>query len=92
MGNKTAKTAGSISPSDLCIPVNLNLTKPVTQENHKTLSMHRFFSIIPFLIFGALSNWLVEISLGGSWAISTGILACMACGVYELGRRDAENS
>ena len=48
------------------------------------------FSIIPFLIFGALSNWLVEISLGGSWAISTGILACMACGVYELGRRDGE--
>ncbi len=50
------------------------------------------FSIIPFLLFGALSNWLVEISLGGSWAISTGILACMACGVYELGRRDGENS
>ncbi len=50
------------------------------------------FSVIPFLIFGALSNWLVEISLGGSWAISTGILACMACGVYELGRRDGENS
>ncbi|MGB3760856.1 MAG: hypothetical protein WBA07_31555 [Rivularia sp. (in: cyanobacteria)] len=50
------------------------------------------FSIIPFLIFGALSNWIIEISLGGSWGISTGILACMSCGVYELGRRDGENS
>lgn len=50
------------------------------------------FSIIPFLIIGALCNWGIEISLGGSWAISTGILACMGCGVYELGRRDGENN
>ena len=48
------------------------------------------FSIIPFLIFGALCNWVIEISLGGSWGISTGILACIGCGVYELGRRDGE--
>lgn len=48
------------------------------------------FSILPFLAVGALSNWLVEISLGRSWAISMGILACMGCGVYELGRRDGE--
>ena len=50
------------------------------------------FSIIPFLIFGILLNWGIEVSLGGSWGISTGILACMGCGVYELGRRDGENS
>ncbi len=50
------------------------------------------FSIIPFLIIGALCNWAIEISLGGNWAISTGILACMGCGVYELGRRDGENN
>ncbi|MEO0935396.1 MAG: hypothetical protein AAFY21_17155, partial [Cyanobacteria bacterium J06641_2] len=50
------------------------------------------FSIIPFLIVGALSNWIIELSLGGSWGISTGILASMGCGVYELGRRDGENS
>jgi len=50
------------------------------------------FSIIPFLIIGAFSNWIIELSLGGSWGISTGILACMGCGVYELGRRDGENS
>ncbi|NEP09563.1 MAG: hypothetical protein F6K14_04895 [Symploca sp. SIO2C1] len=47
------------------------------------------FSIVPFLVVGALCNWGVEWSLGGSWAISMGILACMGCGVYELGRRNS---
>ncbi|MBW4632286.1 MAG: hypothetical protein KME30_10400 [Iphinoe sp. HA4291-MV1] len=50
------------------------------------------FSIVPFLVIGTLLNWGVEISLGRSWAISMGILACMGCGVYELGRRDGKSS
>lgn len=45
------------------------------------------FSILPFLVIGGLCNYLVELSLGRSWAISMGILACIGCGVYELGRR-----
>ncbi|HEY9707543.1 MAG TPA: hypothetical protein V6D48_05005 [Oculatellaceae cyanobacterium] len=49
------------------------------------------FSIIPFLIVGGLCNWGVELSLGRSWAVSVGILACMGCGVYELGRRDGQS-
>ncbi|MBD2776452.1 hypothetical protein [Iningainema tapete] len=49
-------------------------------------------SIVPFLAFGALCNWGVELTLGRSWAISIGILACMGCGVYELGRRDGQSS
>lgn len=49
------------------------------------------FSIVPFLIFGAIANWLLDLGLGGSWGISTGILACMGCGVYELGRRDGQS-
>ncbi len=49
-------------------------------------------SIVPFLAIGALCNWGVEITLGSSWAISMGILACVGCGVYELGRRDGESS
>lgn len=48
------------------------------------------FSIIPFLVAGILLNWGVEVSLGSSWAISTGIMACMGCGVYELGRQDGQ--
>lgn len=49
------------------------------------------FSIVPFLAIGSLCNWGVELSLGRSWAISMGILACMGCGVYELGRRDGQS-
>ncbi|GAA6618404.1 hypothetical protein [Scytonema sp. NUACC26] len=48
------------------------------------------FSILPFLAIGALCNWGVEVSLGQSWSISMGILACMGSGVYELGRRDGK--
>jgi hypothetical protein len=50
------------------------------------------FSIVPFLLIGALCNWGVELGLGRSWAISMGILTCMGCGVYELGRRDGTRS
>lgn len=45
------------------------------------------FSIIPFLILGGLFNYGVNVSLGQSWGISVGILACVASGVYDLGRR-----
>ena len=46
------------------------------------------FSIAPFLLVGGLCNYGIEYSLGRSWAISIGILACIGCGIYELGRRD----
>lgn len=49
------------------------------------------FSIFPFLVFGLLCNYGVEVSLGKSWGISVGILACVACGVYELGRRNTQS-
>ncbi len=46
-------------------------------------------SIIPFFVIGFFCNYGLEISLGRSWAISTGILACISCGVYELGRHSS---
>ncbi len=49
-------------------------------------------SIVPFLLLGALCNYIVELTLGRSWAISVGILACVGCGIYELGRRDGQGS
>ena len=49
------------------------------------------FSIVPFLIVGGLCNYGIELGLGSSWAISVGILACVGCGVYELGRRDGQS-
>lgn len=43
--------------------------------------------IVPFLVLGLLFNWGTIWGLGRSWAISLGILACVTCGIYELGRR-----
>jgi hypothetical protein len=49
------------------------------------------FSIIPFLGVGFLCDWVVELSLGRSWAVSVGLMACLACGVYELGRQNSQS-
>jgi hypothetical protein len=49
-------------------------------------------SVVPFLIIGGLANYGVEISLGRSWAISTGMIVSIGCGVYELGRRNGQAS
>lgn len=58
-------------------------------------SQNAFFasllSILPFFVMASFCNWGVEIGLGRSWSISMGILACIACGVYELGKRDVRN-
>ena len=50
------------------------------------------FSIVPFLALGGLCNFGVEATLGESWAISVGVMACMGCGIYELGRLDRQRS
>ncbi|BAQ63749.1 hypothetical protein [Geminocystis sp. NIES-3709] len=47
-------------------------------------------SIIPFLAMGILSNWLTELTFGRNWSISVGILVCISCAVYDLGRRDSQ--
>lgn len=49
-------------------------------------------SIVPFLVAGGLCNWLVEVTLDRSWTISMGIIACIGCAVYELGRRDGQEN
>nr|OEJ77442.1 hypothetical protein A5482_05970 [Cyanobacterium sp. IPPAS B-1200] len=49
-------------------------------------------SIIPFFIFGILTNYLVGLGFGKNWEISMGILGAIACGVYALGRQDSQGS
>lgn len=49
------------------------------------------FSVIPFVIVGGSLNYVTDISLGRSWAISVGILAAIGAAVYELGRRDGQD-
>ena len=47
-------------------------------------------SIVPFVVAGGLCNYLLDISMGRSWTVSVGIIACIGSGVYELGRRDGQ--
>ncbi|MDB9495404.1 hypothetical protein PN441_13330 [Spirulina major CS-329] len=48
-------------------------------------------TLIPFLVGGVACHWFVELSLGQSWGVSGGILACVGCGIYELGRRSTSD-
>ncbi|MGA1134217.1 MAG: hypothetical protein ACO31I_18505 [Prochlorotrichaceae cyanobacterium] len=63
-------------------------TRPVRESVNALYAS--VLSIIPFLALGVGFNYGVEIGLGRSWAISMGILACISCAVYELGRRDGQ--
>ncbi len=49
-------------------------------------------SVGPFLGAGGLCNYGLGVSLGGSWGISLGVIACIGCGVYELGRHNGPAS
>jgi len=50
------------------------------------------FSILPFLAIGGLCYYGLVVSLGQSWAVSTGFIACISSSVYELGRRSGGQS
>ena len=46
-------------------------------------------SIFPFLVAGALVNWLTDISFGGSsWAIALGLMTCAICGLFALANQN----
>ncbi len=49
-------------------------------------------SVVPFVGLGALTQYGLGLTLGGSWGVSLGVIAAMVCGIYELGRRDSEAS
>jgi len=57
-------------------------------KNLKRLAL----GIIPFLIIGAITNWVMDISFGGSsWAIALGLMTCAICGLFALANKDQEN-
>lgn len=49
-------------------------------------------SVVPFLLLGGLLYCGLALTMGGSWAVSLGVISAMGCGVYELGRRDGQAS
>ena len=71
-----------------------------TEEFEKTRgareSQNAFYasvlSIFPFLIIGAITNWAIDISFGGSsWAIALGLMTCAICGLFALANNDYDN-
>lgn len=62
-----------------------------TPDDRHTL-IASLVSVVPFLGVGGLAHYGVSLSLGGSWAVSTGVIACILGGVYELGRQDSRTS
>ncbi len=49
-------------------------------------------SVVPFLGIGGLAHYGLTFTLGGSWAVSLGVISAIGGGVYELGRRDSQAS
>ncbi len=50
------------------------------------------FSIVPFLVAGILTNWLTDVSFGGSsWAIALGIMTCAICSLFALANQDYDD-
>lgn len=66
------------------------LKRPRESKESQNTFLASLISIIPFLMMGILTNWLVELALGRNWTISMGILACISSAVYDLGRRDSQ--
>ena len=71
-----------------------------TEEFEKTRpareSQNAFYasilSIFPFLIVGAITNWAIDISFGGSsWAIALGLMTCAICGLFALANNDYDS-
>jgi len=72
---------------------NLDEFERTRQHNEANVAIYaNLLSILPFLLAGVVCSYGVDLSLGRSWAMSLGILACVGCGVYELGRRDGQAS
>lgn len=45
--------------------------------------------ILPFLIAGAIVNWITDLSFGGSsWAIALGLMTCAICSLFALANQD----
>jgi len=77
----------SVDRPDRSAAENSTQSEPSTEIPDRAVLLAQLISVIIFLGLGILSDVFLEISLGGSWAISLGILSCIGCGVYELGRR-----
>ncbi|MEB3289948.1 MAG: hypothetical protein VKI82_08530 [Leptolyngbya sp.] len=67
---------------------SLNPSSASDQEAH--MATASLLSVLPFLALGGVAHYGLSLSLGGSWAVSLGLIAFMISGVYELGRQSGQ--
>ncbi len=72
-------------------PINDRMVERLSQwlSFDREAALSSVISLLGFLGVAVAIVYLTQISLGGSWAVSWGVIMCMGGGVYELGRRDS---
>ncbi len=64
---------------------------PAANRGHEAqMAVASLLSVVPFLAAGGVTHYGLSLSLGGSWAVSLGIIAFIIGGVYELGRQSGQ--
>lgn len=72
-------------------PVNDQIVDRLSQwlPFDREAALSSLLSLLGFLGLAVTIVYLTQFSLGGSWAVSWGLIVCLSGGVYELGRRDS---
>lgn len=63
---------------------------PESSSHGAQMAVASLLSVVPFLAAGGAAHYGLSFSLGGSWAVSLGIIAFIIGGVYELGRQSGQ--
>lgn len=64
--------------------------RPGNPDHDAQMAAASLLSVVPFLALGGMAHYGLSFSLGGSWAVSLGIIAFIIGGVYELGRQSGQ--
>lgn len=71
-------------------PASGRSNRPEPPIHAAQLATASLLSVFPFLALGGVAHYGLSFSLGGSWAVSLGVIAFMVAGVYELGRQSGQ--
>lgn len=70
-------------------PEEFEETRPARESQNAFYAS--VFSIVPFLVLGAIANWVIDLSFGGiSWSLALGLMTCSICGLFALANQDYE--
>lgn len=70
-------------------PEEFEETRPARESQNAFYAS--VFSVVPFLVLGAITNWVIDLSFGGiSWSLALGLMTCSICGLFALANQDYE--